>query len=207
MALHLRVVNMKNQFLRISCILIISASLLGCAASDRLFDSNHEANPKVRHASYVDKVNAFKLFIPPHAWRVVSEKRTLLALESRTCAGKVMLKSKWFVGANLSKRARKVVAGSFVGECEWLDSNTFLVNDCPAIIVSGRGSMLYSRAEKFQVERTVAVGVVKYGTRVCLFKYVAPYNCYLETKDDFLELVKGFRRFERHIFGGKEGEN
>lgn len=179
------------------------SALTGCASKDKWFDSDTEVNPRVKHANYVDKVNAFKLYIPPGVWRVAPVKRALLALVNRNCVSKVIVRAEWLFSDEYGREAEGIAAESFAGDFEWLDKKKFFVGDCPAVIVSARGRILFSKAEDFYVERTVAAGVIKYGSRQCQFKYVAPDECYQKTKDDLVNLMLGFEPLDRAWFSDK----
>jgi len=197
-------VIMRRYVLFVLLILILLSGLVGCAKKDRWFDSDQEINPRVRHANYVDKVNAFKLYIPPGVWKVAPVKRALLALVNRKCIGKVIVKAEWLFSDEYGEEAEQIAVESFDGDFEWLDKKKFFVGDCPAVIVTARGKILYSKAEKFYVERTVAAGVIKYGSRQCQFTYVAPDECYGKTKDDLVNLMLGFEQLDRSWFSNKE---
>ncbi len=193
-----------RKFIPLSILLsALLAVLMGCANKDKWFDSDRDINPRIRHANYVDKVNAFKLYIPPGVWRIVPIKRALLALVNRKCVGKVIVKAEWLFSDEYGREAENIAAESFSGEFEWLDKKKFFVGDHPAVIVSARGRILFSKAEDFYVERTVTAGVIKYGSRQCQFKYVAPDECYEQTKDDLVNLMLGFEQLDRSWFSGK----
>lgn len=196
---------MKRPLLYAALVPVLGLLVLGCAKKDRLFDTTEELNPRVRHANYEDKISAFKLYIPPGVWRIVAAKNVDLALLSRTCVGKVSMDAGWLFGPDLEDTARKTAEEMFDGSCQWLDKQQFTVDDCPAVIVAAKGRILYASAEKFYVDRVVAVGVIKFGSRKCVFKYIAPQECYSQTKDDLLDLMRGFERIERG-FGKHKGE-
>jgi len=197
-------VIMRRYMLLTILAVVVLPLLTGCAKKDRWFDTDQEINPRVRHANYVDKVNAFKLYIPPGVWKVAPVKRALLALVSRKCVGKVIVNAEWLFSGEYGEEAERIAAESFDGDFEWMDKKKFFVGDCPAVIVAARGKILYSRAEKFYVERTVAAGVIKYGSRQCQFKYVAPDECYKKTKNDLVNLMLGFEQLDRSWFSSEE---
>ena len=182
------------------------SALVGCRKKEAWFDTDQQINPKIRHANYVDKVNAFKLYIPPGVWKVARAKRALVALVNRKCIGKVVVKSEWLFSGGYGEDAEKIAAESFAGDFEWLDKKKFFVGDLPAVIVTARGRILYSPAEDFYVQRTVAAGVIKYGSRQCQFKYVAPDDCYEKTRDDLVNLMMGFEQLERSWFSEEKEE-
>ncbi|MBN1592015.1 MAG: hypothetical protein JW941_02055 [Candidatus Coatesbacteria bacterium] len=195
---------MKRRYIYLVILLPLLALLVGCTRKDKWFDSDQDANPKVKHANYVDKVNAFKLFIPPGVWRVVPAKRALLALVNRKCVGKVLVESAWLFSDEYGQEAERIAADSFTGDFEWLDKKKFFVGEFPAVIVAARGRILYSASEEFYVERTVVAGVIKYGSRQCQFKYAAPNDCYAETKDDIVNLMLGFQQLDRGSSNNKK---
>jgi len=199
-------VIMRRYVLFVLVILILLSGLAGCRKKSRSFDTDQEVNPRLRHANYVDKVNAFKLYVPPGVWKVAPVKRALLALVNRKCVGKVVVKAEWLLSDQYGEEAERIAAESFDKDIEWLDKKKFFVGDCPAVIVSARGKILYSKSEKFYVERTVTAGVIKYGSRQCQFKYIAPYECYRKTKEDLVNLMLGFEQLERSWFSGKGKE-
>ena len=204
MAISKRLVIMRRNVLFVLLILILATGLSSCRKKDKWFDTDQEINPRVRYANYVDKTNAFKLHIPPGVWKVVPVKKARLALVNRKCIGKVIVKSAWLLSDQYAEEAERIAVESFAGEFEWLDKKKFFVGDWPAVIVSARGRILHSKAEKFYVERTVAAGVIKYGSRQCQFKYVAPDECYANTKNDLVNLMLGFERIERFSGSGEE---
>ena len=206
MALSKRLVIMRKLILLSILLSSLFALLFGCTDKDKWFDSDRDINPRVRHANYVDKVNAFKLYIPPGVWRVAPVKRALLALVNRKCVGKVVIKAEWLLSDEYGSEAESIAAESFAGEFEWLDKKKFFVGDHPAVIVSARGRILFSRAEDFYVERTVAAGIIKYGSRQCQFKYIAPNECYDKTKDDLINLMLGFERLDHAWFSDKNDQ-
>ncbi|MBN2209189.1 MAG: hypothetical protein JW759_07825 [Candidatus Coatesbacteria bacterium] len=195
---------MRKSFPFVLVILILATGLLSCRKKDKWFDTDQEINPRVRYANYVDKTNAFKLRIPPGVWKVVPVKKARLALVNRKCIGKVIVKSEWLLSDQYAEEAERIAVESFDGQFEWLDKKSFFVGDWPAVIVSARGRILHSKAEEFYVERTVAAGVIKYGSRQCQFKYVAPDDCYANTKNDLMNLMLGFERIERFSSGSGE---
>jgi len=199
-------VIMRRYILLLLLAVVTLAALVGCHKKEAWFNTDQQINPRIRHANYVDKVNAFKLYIPPGVWRVARAKRALLALVNRKCVGKVVVKSSWLFSSRYGRDAEKIAAESFAGDFEWLDKKKFFVGDFPAVIVAARGKILYSRPEKFYVSRTVAAGVIKYGSRECQFKYVAPDDCYEKTKDDLVNLMMGFKELKRTWFSGKQDE-
>ena len=198
MAVHARVVMMIGRITTVFLAIVASICLLlGCASSDKWFDTDTETNPHVRRANFEDKINAFKLYIPPGTWRVVGDEVALLALENRECIGKLTVSASWSLGSDPVNLAREGVEFTIDDEPEWVSSRVFLVRDFPAAIVAGEGRVLYSAAEEFYVRRTVAVGVIKFGSRLCLLKYVAPRNCFEQTEDDLIALMNSFERIER----------
>ena len=199
---------MKKYLLYPSLVAALCLFSVGCVKKDKIFDSAEEVNPRVREANYVDKVNAFKLYIPPGVWRVVRSKKVKLALENRKCSGKVMVDAEWSTDSELADEARTIADDMLTENSEWPgEKETFVVEDCPAVVVAARGKILYARAEKFYVERTVAVGIIKFGARECIFKYVVPQECYARTRDDLVNLMRGFRRLERSPKGEKASED
>jgi len=199
-------VIMRRYVLLLILAVVALSVLIGCHKKEAWFDTDQQINPKIRHANYVDKVNAFKLYIPPGVWKVARAKRALVALVNRRCVGKVVIRSAWLFSGGYGEDAEKIAAESFTGDFEWLDKKKFFVGDFPAVLVTARGKILYSPAEDFYVQRTVAAGVIKYGSRECQFKYVAPDDCYQKTRDDLVNLMMGFKELERSWFSGKKDE-